>query len=108
MAPKMPPLMPQAPTATTIFGSGVAAQVLRKREFHIARDRTGDQQHVGMARRGDEVNAEALDVVDRVVQRNDLLLTSVAGARVHLANRQRPAEQALNRLGNPLGRLLEK
>ena len=32
------------------------------------------------------MNAEAFDVVDRVVQRNDLLLASVAGACVDLAN----------------------
>ena len=56
--------------------------------------RPGDEQHVGVARRGDEPDAEALDVVDRVVERVDLQLAAVARSGVDLADRQRAAEQA--------------
>src|SRR6266571_4549917 len=52
---------------------------LQQRQFHIPGHRTGDQKHIRVAWRGDEVNAETLDVVDRVVQGDDLQLASVAG-----------------------------
>ena len=53
----------------------------------------GDQQHVGMARRGGEPDAEALDVVDRVVERVDLQLAAVARAGIDLADGDRAPEQ---------------
>jgi len=51
---------------------------LQKRELHIPRYRTGDQEHVGMTRRGNELDSEAFDVVDRIVQSDNLQFTSVA------------------------------
>jgi hypothetical protein len=60
-----------------------------------------------MTRRGHEVNAEALDIVNRVVQCNDLLLAAVARACIHLPNRQRPSEQVVNCRSNPLAGLLD-
>ena len=87
----MPPLQPQAPTATTSRGGGRGVVGLAQRQLHVARDRAGDQQHVGVARRGDEVNAEALDVIDRAVQADDLHLAAVAGTGIHLADVQRAA-----------------
>ena len=51
---------------------------LQQRKFHVPRDGTGDQKHVGMTRRGNELDSETFDVVDGVVQRNDLLLAAVA------------------------------
>ena len=49
-------------------------------------------QHIGMARRGDETDAEALDVVIGVVERVDFEFASVAGSGVDLADRQASAE----------------
>ena len=46
-----------------------------------------------MARRSDEVNAEPLEIVDRIVQRRDFDLAAVAGAGIHLADGQRTAER---------------
>ena len=54
----------------------------------------GDEQHVGVARAGDELDAQALEVVVGVVERVDLELAAVARARVDLADRQRAAEDA--------------
>ena len=45
-----------------------------------------------MARRGDEAQAEALEVVEGVVERVDLELAAVAGAGVDLADRETAAE----------------
>ena len=47
-------------------------------QLHIPGDRPGDQEHVGVPRRGDKLNAEAFQVVDRIVQGNDFEFTSVA------------------------------
>ena len=87
----------QSPTATTHFGSGVARQVRSRRLAHVARHRSGDHQHIGMARRGDEAQAEAFQVVERVVECVDLQFAAVAGAGVDLADRQAAAEPALRR-----------
>ena len=51
---------------------------LQKREFHIPRYRAGDQEHVSMTRRGNELHSEAFDVVDRIVQSDNLQFASVA------------------------------
>jgi hypothetical protein len=48
-----------------------------------------------MTRRRDEAQAEALQVVERVVQRMDFQLAAVAGAGIDLANCQTAAETAL-------------
>ena len=50
-----------------------------------------------MARRGDEAQAEALQVVERIVERVDLQLAAVAGAGIDLADRQAAAEPAPRR-----------
>ena len=51
---------------------------LQERKFHVASDRPGDQEHVGMTRRGNELDSEAFDVVDRIVQSDNLQFASVA------------------------------
>ena len=51
---------------------------LQQREFHVPRDGTGDQKHVGMTRRSNELDSEAFDVVDRIVQGDNLQFASVA------------------------------
>ena len=63
-----------------------------QRLLHVARHRPGDQQHVGVARARDEADAQALEVVVRIVERVDLELAAVARAGVDLADRQRAAE----------------
>ena len=50
-----------------------------------------------MARRGDEAQAEAFQVVERVVERVDFQFAAVAGAGIHLADRQAAAEPPLRR-----------
>jgi len=55
-------------------------------QFHVARHRSCHEQHVGVARGGGEVNAEAFNVIDRTVQPGDFHFTAVAGAGVHFAN----------------------
>ena len=52
------------------FGLGRGVVGPQQRLAHVPGDRTGDQQHVGMTRRGHEFQAEALDVVDRIVERH--------------------------------------
>ena len=51
---------------------------LQQRQFHVPRDGTGNQEHVGMTRRGDELDSEAFDVVDRIVQGDNLQFATVA------------------------------
>ena len=63
-----------------------------QRLAHVLGDRAGHQQHVGMARRGDEAQAEALEIVEGVVERVDLELAAVAGAGIDLADREAAAE----------------
>ena len=72
------------------LGRGVVGAA--QRLLHVARHRPGDQQHVGVARAGDEPDAQALDVVVGVVERVDLQLAAVARAGIDLADRQRLAE----------------
>ena len=72
----------------------MAWQVRSSASRMLLGDRAGDQQHIGMPRRGDEAQAEALQVVERVVERVDFQLAAVAGAGVHLADRQASARAA--------------
>ena len=46
-----------------------------------------------MARRGDEVNSETFDVIDRTVQAVDFDFAAVAGAGVHLADVEGTAKE---------------
>jgi hypothetical protein len=56
------------------------------------RHRPGDQQHVGVARAGDEADAQPLDVVVGIVERVDLQLAAVARTGIDLADGQRLAQ----------------
>ena len=64
---------------------------------HVARDRPGDEQHVGMTGRRDEAQAEALKIVEGVVECVDFKLAAVAGAGIDLADCQAAAEPAPRR-----------
>jgi hypothetical protein len=62
--------------------------------MHVLGDGAGDHQHVSMARGGDTAQAEALQIVESIVEGVDLELAAVAGAGVDLADRQRAAQAA--------------
>src|SRR5713101_2838155 len=72
------------------FGHGGVS--LAQGQFHVTGDRPGDEQHVGVTGRGDEVDAEAFEVIDRAVQSDNLNFAAVAGASIHLADVQRTTE----------------
>ena len=65
-----------------------------QRFAHILGDRSGHQQHVGVARRGDEAQPEALEIVEGIVERVDLKLAAIAGAGIDLADGEAAAEPA--------------
>ena len=67
-------------------------------QFHVTRDRAGYQQHVGMARGGDEVNTEAFDVIDRAVEVYDFDFAPVARTGIYLADVKRAAEEFVRAL----------
>jgi hypothetical protein len=56
---------------------------------HPCRDGAGDHERVGVAGGSDDVEAEALEVVERVGGRVQLVLAAVAGAGVDVAEGQR-------------------
>ena len=66
-----------------------------QRLAHVPRHRPGHQQHVGVARRGDETKAEALEIVEGVAERVDFELAAVARAGVDLADGKAAAELAV-------------
>src|SRR5262252_197049 len=88
----MPPQAPQSPTATTRFGSGVAAWA--RRFDHVPRYRPRDQQQIGVTRTRDEANAGALQVVIRILERVDLELAAIARTGIDLADIDRPLKDA--------------
>jgi hypothetical protein len=103
----MPPSRAHAPTATTHFGPASRVGPFQCLA-HVLRDRPGDHQHVGVPERGDEAQAEAFQIVEGIVERMDFQLATVAGAGVHLADRQAAAEPPPRRrveLGGELGEL---
>src|SRR5713101_7758578 len=51
---------------------------LQQGQLHVPGDRTGYQEHVGVTRRCHELNSEAFDVMDRIVERDNLHFASVA------------------------------
>jgi hypothetical protein len=52
-----------------------------ERLAHIAGDRAGNEQHVGMARRGDEAQSKALEVVEGATSSRNLLILKIARLR---------------------------
>ena len=74
------------------FGIGGRIIGAQQRLAHVFRHGTGYHKHIGMARRGDEAQPEAFDVIIGVVERVNLELASIAGAGVDLAYREAAAE----------------
>jgi hypothetical protein len=52
-----------------------------QRLAHVAGDRPGNEQHVGMARRGDETQSKALEVVEDATSSRNLLILKIARLR---------------------------
>ena len=63
---------------------------------HIARNRAGNEQHVRVLWRRDEVNPKPFEIVTKVRKRRDLGLAAVARAGVELPNIERPAHERMN------------
>jgi len=64
--------------------------------LQVARDRAGDHDAVGVARGGDEVDAEATHVVHRVQKGGEFPVAGVAGSCVEMAQVQRAAEHPVD------------
>ena len=56
--------------------------------LHMPGHRAGDQQEIGMARRGHEAKPQPFERVIGVIQGVDLELTAVAGAGIDVADRE--------------------
>ena len=76
-----------------------------QRLAHVLSDGPGDEQHVGVARGRDEMQAEAFEIVERVVERMDFQFAAVARAGVDLANGQAAAKPAARRMADASGEL---
>ena len=66
---------------------------------HASRHWSGDEQDIGVARRGDDVEPETLQVILRRRRSGQLMLASVAGARIHMADCQRVGPTARGKGG---------
>ena len=75
-----------------------------QRHLHVLRHRARDQQQIRVPRTRDESNAQPLDVVEGIVERVDLELAAVAGARIDVTDAQRAAEHGANVLVAALSR----
>ena len=64
-----------------------------KGKFHVARDWAGDEQHIGVAGRGNKVNAEPFEVIDRAGEPDNFDFAAIAGAGVDFADVQGAAEE---------------
>ena len=94
LGPKTPPEIAQAPIATTRFGVGIASPGLQQRGPHRVRDRAGDQQHIGVARRRRDEKAEPVHVVIRIIELPRLAHAGAAGPGIDKPDMQRAAESA--------------
>ena len=66
---------------------------LLQRQFHVLRHRAGDEQPVGVARRGHELDAEAAEIPADRAEHVGVGLAGVAAAGAHLPQPQRAAEE---------------
>ena len=73
-----------------------------QRIAHVLRYRSGYHQHIGMTRRRNEPETEALDVVVGIVQRMNFKFASIAGSGVDLAYGEAASETPSARRGRRL------
>src|SRR5262249_9759352 len=78
-----------------------------ERELEVGGDDAGDEQQVGVARAGDEVDAEPRHVVARRGEPVQLPVAAVAAAGVEVADVERAAQAALDGLREALGLLAD-
>jgi len=71
------------------LGDGLVG--LLQGDAHVLGDRAGDEQAVGVTRRGDHLDAEAGEVEDHRPQHVDVRLAAVAPTGAHLAQLERAA-----------------
>src|SRR5207245_1277546 len=90
----------------TRLGRGVIG--LAQSEFHVACHRAGHEQHVSMARRSNEVDAETFEIIDWAVQTDDFNFATIARTGVHFADMEGSAQQALRTVLELLGEILER
>ena len=64
---------------------------------HVLGNWSGHQKHVGVTRRGDKAQAEALQIVERIVEGMNLKFAAVAGAGVDFADREAATESPTRR-----------
>lgn len=64
--------------------------------FHVDRNWSCDQQHVGMSRAGDEFDSSTFEVVAGIVERLKFQFAAVTGAGIHMANAERATEHFAN------------
>ena len=76
-----------------------------QRLAHVLGDWPGDQEHIGMARRGHELEPKTLEIVNGIVQRMDLELAAIARTGIDLADGQAAAEPAARRAIDASGEL---
>ena len=76
----------QSPSATTRRGSGIAAYAVSRGPCIRVVTGPGDQQDVRVARRGDDPDAEALEVGVGARREDQLVLAAVARAAVDVAD----------------------
>ena len=60
------------------FGPGRGVKGSLQRLAHVQRNRAGDKEHVGVAGRGDEPEAEPLEIVKGVAERVNLEFAAIA------------------------------
>ena len=63
-------------------------------EHHVPAYATGDQNAVGVARRGDELNAESSEIEDDRIEHVHVRFAGVAAGGAHFAQFQRSSEQS--------------
>ena len=80
------------------FGRGRCVIGAFQRLAHVMRHRARHQEHVGVPGRGDETEAEPLEIVEGVAQRVELELAAVAGAGVDMPDGETPSERPLGGL----------
>ena len=67
------------------IGHGVVCT--QQRLAHVLGNGAGHHQHIGMARRGDKAQAEALEIIKRIAERVNFQFAAVAGAGIDMADR---------------------
>ena len=88
LGPKTPPQSAHAPTATTLFGVGIASYTFFKDHPHVVGDGTGDEQDIGFPRGRREEEPQAVDIVVGFVELFDFAQAGAASPRINYPDMQ--------------------